>query len=248
MYPELISIGPFTVHSFGLMMALAFVAAGIVVHHEFKRKGLNPEHVYWLTLAAAVGGLVGSKIHYLLIHRDELGSDPLASAFSGAGLVWYGGLIGGIIAVWAGSRLYRIPTGLVADACAPALAIGYAFGRIGCFLNGDDYGKLSDLSWAMGFPHGAPPTLPGTTVQPTQLYESFSGFLIFTVLIFLRKHLMAKWSVFCAFLIMAGTERFLVEYVRFNRDGQMQQQILAIITASVAGVALFIIEKRERSR
>jgi len=229
------------------MMAIAFVVGGIVVHHEFKRRGLNPEHVYWLILAAAAGGLVGSKLHYLLIHREELTGDPLASAFSGAGLVWYGGFIGGILAVWGVSRLYKLPTGLVADACAPAIAIAYAIGRIGCFLNGDDYGKISDLPWAMGFPDGAPPTPFGIKVQPTQLYESLSGFVIFAVLMYLRPRLKAKWSLFCALLVMAGTERFLVEFVRANRDGQMQQQILAAVTAILAGVALIYLEKRQKA-
>lgn len=248
MYPELFTIGPFTIHSFGLMMALGFVAAGLVVHHEFRRQGLNPEHVYWLTLAAAVAGLIGSKIHYLIIHRDELGSDPLASAFSGAGLVWYGGLIGGVLAVWAVSRLYKMPLGKVADACAPAVAIGYAFGRIGCFLNGDDYGKTSDLPWAMGFPDGAPPTPPGVRVQPTQLYEAFSALAIFLVLMYLRKRLKTTWSLFCAFLVMAGVERFLVEFVRFNREGQSQQQVLAAVTAVGAAIALYLLERRAPSR
>lgn len=246
MYPELFSIGPFTIHSFGLMMALGFLSAGIVAFREFKRRSMNPEHVYWLTLASAMGGLLGSKIHYLLLHLDELKDNPLAGAFSGAGLVWYGGFIGGLLAATGVCRLYRISLADVLDAGAPAIGLGYFFGRMGCFFNGDDYGKASSLPWAMEFPNGSPPTLPGVAVQPTQLYEAFSGLLIFAVLMYLRPYLKGKWEMFLAFLVMAGFERFLVEFVRFNREGQLQQQYLALTTAIVAGTLLVWLRTRKQ--
>jgi phosphatidylglycerol:prolipoprotein diacylglycerol transferase len=252
MYPELFSIGPFTVYSFGLMMALGFVSAGAVTYFGFKRAGLNPESVYWITIAAAVGGIAGSKIHYLLLHLDDIKDDPLASAFSGAGLVWYGGFIGGLALGLLVTSLYRIPWGKALNAAAPAMAIGYAFGRMGCFLNGDDYGQPSTLPWAMEFPKGSPPTTlqfgPGVTVQPTQLYESFAALAMFFALLYLRRWLKRGWSLFLAFLVMAGVERFLVEFVRFERPGQTQQQLLAAVTAIVAAILLVWVEKRPADR
>ncbi|MCL4472705.1 MAG: prolipoprotein diacylglyceryl transferase [Actinobacteria bacterium] len=251
MYPDF-SIGPLTIHTFGLMMALGFVAAGTVAYFEFKRKGLNPEHVYWLTIAAAVGGLIGSKVHYLLLHMDELRNDPLASAFSGAGLVWYGGLIGGAIAAVIVIFLYHLPLGKALDACAPALAIGYAFGRMGCFLNGDDYGRPSTLPWSMQFPKGSPPTTiqfgQGVSVQPTQLYESFSSLAIFAIIMYLRPRLKRDWSMACLYLAIAGTERFLVEFVRMQREGQLQQQLLALGTAIIALAAFVWIQTRPEGK
>lgn len=244
MYPELLTIGPFTIHSFGLMMALGFLAAGITAYVGFRRKGLNPEAVYWMTIAAAVGGLLGSKVHYLLLHLDDLKDNPLASAFSGAGLVWYGGLIGGLIAGLLAIFIARLPLAKVMDAAAPAIAIGYAFGRMGCFLNGDDYGRPSTLPWAMGFPDGSPPTPPGLTVQPTQLYEVGASILIFFILLYLWPRLKRDWELFLAYLVMAGFERFLVEFVRFDRSGQTQQQLLALVTAVVAGMLLIWIHRR----
>ncbi|MDO8736933.1 MAG: prolipoprotein diacylglyceryl transferase [Thermoleophilia bacterium] len=241
MYPDF-SVGPLTFHTFGLMMALGFVAASTVVYFELKRKGLNPECVYWIAIAAAAGGLLGSKIHYLLLHLDDLKSDPLSSAFSGAGLVWYGGFIGGLGAAMIVIRLYRLPWGKAFDAGAPGLALGYAFGRMGCFLNGDDYGKPSDLPWAMEFRDGSPPT--HFKVQPTQLYESFSSLLIFALLMFLRKKLKHDWALTCLYVALAGIERFLVEFVRANRMGQSQQQILALATAVIAAVAFVWIQAR----
>ncbi len=243
MYPDF-PIGPLTLHSFGLMMALGFLAAGTVAYYEFKRKGLNPENVYWLTIASAAGGLIGAKIHYLLLHTEELKGDPLASAFSGAGLVWYGGLIGGVVGAVIVVAIYRLPWGKVLDACSPSMAIGYAFGRMGCFLNGDDYGRPSDLPWSMEFPKGSPPTPFGVKVQPTQLYESFSSLLIFIIVMLLRKKLKRDWALACVYLIMAGMERFLVEFVRANRPGQIQQQVLALGTALVAAAALIWVQTR----
>lgn len=257
MYPELISIGPFTVHSFGLMMALGFISAGIVTYYGFKRAGLNADAVFWITIAAAVGGVAGSKIHYLLLHLDTLREDPLASAFSGAGLVWYGGFVGGIACGLLVTSLYRIPWGRALDAAAPAMAIGYAFGRLGCFLNGDDYGQPSTLPWAMAFPDGSPPTpqvqlstgeVIEMTVQPTQLYESFAAFAIFFALLYLRRWLKRDWSLFLVFMVMAGVERFLVEFVRWERHGQVQQQVLAVATALTAALALAWVLRRQAGR
>ncbi|MHB9112531.1 MAG: prolipoprotein diacylglyceryl transferase [Thermoleophilia bacterium] len=243
MYPD-ISVGPLTFHTFGLMMALGFVAASIVVYYELKRKALNSESVYWIAIAAAAAGLIGSKVHYLLLHLDDLKDDPLTSAFSGAGLVWYGGFIGGLFAAMIVIRFYRLPWGKAFDAGAPGIAIGYAFGRMGCFLNGDDYGRPSDLPWAMEFREGSPPTPFGVRVQPTQLYESFASLLIFAVLMLVRKKLKRDWAMICLYLTLAGLERFLVEFVRANRTGQSQQQILALATAMVAGAAFIWIQSR----
>lgn len=245
MYPDLTSIGPFPVHSFGLMMALAFIAAGFSVYFEFRRKGLNTESIYWLVIAAAVGGLIGSKLNYLIEHPDQLRDSPLSAAFSGAGLVWYGGVIGGAIAALLVVKLYKLSWVRVLDAAAPAMAIGYALGRIGCFLNGDDYGQPSHLPWAMQFPKGSPPTPPGIAVQPTQLYESFSSVVIFLILMFLlRKRLTRPGAMISAYLVMAGVERFLVEFLRMHRDGQLQAQVVSIIIAVLAAGALVLIYKR----
>ena len=157
MYPDF-PVGPLTFHTFGLMMALGFVAASTVVYFELKRKGLNPECVYWLDDRRRRWRPARQQDPLSAAAPGRAKSDPLSSAFSGAGLVWYGGLIGGTSAAMIVIRIYRLPWGKAFDAGAPALAIGYAFGRMGCFLNGDDYGRPSDLPWAMEFRDGSPPT------------------------------------------------------------------------------------------
>lgn len=240
MYPELFDIGPVHVRSFGVMMALAFVAAGVVAWWQLRRRGENPELVYNLLIGAIVGGIVGSKIHYLIVHPDQF---ELA-AFSGSGLIWYGGLFGGTVGVVIAALVSRARIGLVADIVAPSLAMGYAVGRLGCFLNGDDYGKPTSLPWAMSFPEGEPPTT--ALVHPTQLYESLASLVIFALLVwFFAPRLRGSGSLFGVYLVLAGIERFLVEFVRTNASGLLgltQQQWISIALIVVGFVVVWRVE------
>jgi prolipoprotein diacylglyceryltransferase len=132
MYPELFHIGGFTLNSFGVMMALAFISAGFVGHWQFKKRGVKPDFVYGLLIAAVIGGLLGAKIHYLILHPSEWPGNLL----SGGGLVWFGGLFGAIVAVVIVTLLSKQRLAAVMDSGAMAVAVGYAVGRIGCFLPG----------------------------------------------------------------------------------------------------------------
>ena len=226
MYPELFHIGGLHVHSFGLMMALAFITAGIVAYWQFRKRGIDPDFVIYLLIGAVVGGLLGAKIHYLIIHPSEWPSNFL----SGSGLVWFGGLIGALLVVIVMTKLAKKPLTVVMDASAYAVSIGYVLGRIGCFLNGDDYGKPTSLPWGMSFPNGSPPTT--VTVQPTQLYESFSFLVIFCLFVWVIGPRVKREGVLIfIYLMFAGFERFLVEFVRTNPVaalGLTQQQFISI--------------------
>jgi len=171
MYPE-IQIGPLTLQTFGLMFALAFLGAGALLWKRFGEIGKPVDWAYEMGFAALVGGVVGSRIYFIVQNYSEVKSDLLGNLFSGSGLVWYGGLIGGVIAVclWA---WYRDFLGLaLLDLAAPALALGYAIGRCGCQLSGDgDYGKPWNGPWAMSYPDGTVPT--DRTVHPTPVYETW---------------------------------------------------------------------------
>src|SRR5680860_808544 len=158
MHPILFEVGGFTVTSFGAAMALAFLVAGWIFSRELDRMDEDPELAWDLTLYAALGGVAGAKLYYLLLNWPQTAADPWGAITSRSGLVWYGGFLGAAALVaWRVHRgRHSIPR--FADAAAPALAIGYAIGRLGCFLVGDDYGRPTDLPWGIAFPEGSPPS------------------------------------------------------------------------------------------
>jgi phosphatidylglycerol:prolipoprotein diacylglycerol transferase len=239
MYPELFHIGGFTMNSFGVMMALAFISAGFVAHWQFKQRGVKPDFIYGLLIACVVGGLLGAKIHYLIIHPEEWPGNLL----SGGGLVWFGGLFGAIVAVVAVTLLSKERLAAVMDSGGPAVAVGYAVGRMGCFLRGDDYGVPTDLPWGLSFPEGLPPTT--VKVHPTQIYEVLASLVIFALLVWvISPRFKREGPLIFAYLLLAGIERFLVEFVRTNEPvflGLTQQQWIsvALFVIGIAGMWYF---------
>ena len=127
---------------------------------------------------------------------------------------WFGGLVGGVGTALIVMRRQRLPIVATLAAATPALAIGHAIGRIGCFLVGDDYGKPSDLPWAVAFPRGLPPT--DVPVHPTQLYEMFALFIVAWVLIRWRRRGVPDGIMLGRYFILAGAIRFAIEFIRVN--------------------------------
>jgi phosphatidylglycerol:prolipoprotein diacylglycerol transferase len=215
MYPE-IHIGPATFQTFGLMFALAFLAAGALIARRFKEIGKPTDWAYEIGFAALIGGIVGSRVYFVIQNYDSVKHDLLGTLFSGSGLVWYGGVIGGALAVvlWAWLRKFF---GLaLLDVAAPALALGYAIGRCGCQLSGDgDYGKAWNGPWAMAYPDGTVPT--DRTVHPTPIYETLAMGLGAWFLWQLRDRVRTG-VLFAIYLLYAGAERFLVEFLRRNSE------------------------------
>jgi phosphatidylglycerol:prolipoprotein diacylglycerol transferase len=230
MYPTLIKIGAFEITTFGFMMFAAFIVGGWVLGREFRRYGISDDAASSIVLAAALGGILGAKIYYAILFSDW------RLLFERAGLVWYGGLIGGALAAsWVVYRR-RLPFWTVADCVAAPLSLGYALGRIGCFLVGDDYGRPTDAWYGVAFPRGAPPTtayslrqfgvdvdpsIPADQVlrvHPTQLYEAGAALIMFVILLAMNKRPHKKGVVFGVFLILLGIERFFVEFVRAKDD------------------------------
>ncbi len=172
MQPE-IDLGPLDLKTFGICFALGFLAAGAVIARRLRELDKPVDWAYEMVFAALVGGLVGSRLDYILQNWDKVSDDLLGNIFSGSGLVWQGGAIGGAIGVLLWAR-WRGWLGLaLLDTCAVPLALGYAIGRIGCQLSGDgDYGVESDLPWAMAYPDGTVPT--DQEVHPTPIYETLA--------------------------------------------------------------------------
>jgi phosphatidylglycerol:prolipoprotein diacylglycerol transferase len=169
-----------------------------------------------MAFAALVGGLVGSRVYYVVQNYSQVKHDLLGSLFSGSGLVWYGGVIGGALAV-IGWAWWRGMLNLVLlDIASIPLAMGYAIGRIGCQLSGDgDYGKVSSLPTAMGYPHGTVPTPPGVTVLPTPIYETVAMGLVAWWL-WRKRDAFRPGALFAFYLLLSGLERLLIEFIRRN--------------------------------
>jgi phosphatidylglycerol:prolipoprotein diacylglycerol transferase len=238
--PE-IEIGPLTLQTFGLCLALGFLAAGAVVWRRLGELGKPVDWAYEALFAALAGGLIGSRLYYVVENWSDVSDDPLGNIVSGSGLVWYGGLIGGALAVVAWAWYRRFLGTTLLDTAAPALAIGQAIGRVGCQLSGDgDYGKAWDGPWAMAYPDGTVPT--NEEVHPTPIYETLALGLIALVLWSLRDRL-TNGLLFALYLVLAGGQRFLVEFVRRNDDvalGLTQAQLISLAMMVAGGIWLAI--------
>jgi phosphatidylglycerol:prolipoprotein diacylglycerol transferase len=236
--PE-IHIGPLTLQTFGICFGLAFVVCGAVLARRLGEIGKPRDWSYEIVFSALVGGIVGARVDYIIENYDKVSGDLLGNIFSGTGLVWIGGLIGGALGVvlWAWRRGF-LGVALL-DLCAAPLAIGYAIGRIGCQVSGDgDYGKPSDLPWAMSYPKGTVPT--DDKVHPTPIYETLAMGAAAVVLWNLRDRF-RPGVLFALYLVIAGVERLLVEFIRRNEEaalGLTLPQLLSVGMIVAGGVWL----------
>ncbi len=236
MIQELFHIGSFSVSPFGLMLVCAFLTSYVQLRWGMRWFAAGDEEdASALVFAAGLGGIVGAKVYYALLNRDW------HVLLDRSGLVWYGGFVVGAAAVLLVIRRRRLPVWPLVDATMPALALGYAVGRIGCFLVGDDYGRPSNLPWAVAFPVGLPRTTAGDLrqvfhldipssvpdetllrVHPTQLYETAACLLIWGVALWLIRRrpypASAPGLLGLSVLCMLAVERFLVEFLRAKDD------------------------------
>jgi phosphatidylglycerol---prolipoprotein diacylglyceryl transferase len=230
-YPLVFHLGPLEITGYGIMMMVAFLMGGWLIALELRRLKLTEDYAADAVAAAVVGGIIGAKLWYVALTRDP------GALFSRGGLVWYGGFVGGTIAVLLNGWRLRVPLRWTMHLVAPALAAAYALGRVGCFLVNDDYGRPTSLPWAVKFPRGLPPSTAGNmenlfgiavpagtdpstvlAVHPTQLYETGLMLVAFAVLWRLRLHPRPVGWLFGIYLVFAGIERFLVEIVRAKDD------------------------------
>jgi phosphatidylglycerol---prolipoprotein diacylglyceryl transferase len=234
--PEL-EIGPLTLQTFGICFAFAFIASGLLAARRLRELGKPVDYAYEATFAALIGGIVGARLDYVIQNWDQVSGDPAGDILSGSGLVFFGGLLGGAVGVclwaqWRGMLNLRL-----LDLAAPCVAIGYAVGRLGCQISGDgDYGSNWDGPWAMAYPNGTDPI--DTPVHPTPIYESVAMGLVTLVLWRLRDRFVPG-ILFALYLVLAGAERLLVEFVRRNDGvvaGLTQPQLISIAMILAGGV------------
>lgn len=245
MYPELFRIGNFPISTFGPMVAAGFLIGSWITARRMKEVGLDPDLASTILVYVILGGLVGSKLYFAIdvsIRQHESFTDLLLSR---SGITWYGGLILGTIVGSIGTRIHGVSIVQMMNCIAPAVAVGQAIGRIGCFLVGDDYGKPSDLPWAVGFPHGSPPTDPGVRVHPTQLYETL---WLLPVAFVLWKRRDRSPFLFGEYLIANGLGRFAIETLRVNPQvlaGLTEPQIVGLVLIAGGSASWLYFRLRE---
>ena len=251
-HPTVFKFGFLELTGFGLAVLMAFVIAQIVCQREFWRRGQNAEAEAMpdIVLAALIGTLVGAKTYYVALTGDP------SAFFSRGGFVFWGGFIGSVALCYATIKYKKLSFLKVADVCGIGIAAGYAVGRTGCWAVGDDYGRPFNGFFATQFPEGAPPStaavmsqqfgvqFPAGTnptdviaVYPTQLYETIMGFMMFMILWRFRKHANLPGWLFGMYCIVAGIERFIVEFFRAKDD----RMVMGLSTAQIIGVAILTI-------
>lgn len=252
---------PHEITGYGLMMMVAFLMGGWLIALQLRGRGLSEDYAADIVAAAVIGGIVGAKLWYVALTGEP------GALFDRGGLVWYGGFIGGALAVLLNGWRLRVPARWTMQITAPALAAAYALGRVGCFLVNDDYGRPSGVPWAMKFPHGLPPSTAGNmehlfgipvsagtnsatvlAVHPTQLYETAIMLGVFAVLWSLRGRRPVGW-LFGLYLVLAGMERFLIEILRAKDDRFLGPftiaQLVSVILIAIGGWLLVAWSKGE---
>lgn len=256
-FPFVVQLGPLEITGYGLMMMVAFLMGGWLVAIELKRRGLAEDYAADMVAAAVIGGIIGAKLWYVVVTQDA------GALLSRGGLVWYGGFIGGTAAVILNGWRLNVPLRWTMQLVAPALPAAYALGRVGCFLVNDDYGRPTDLPWAVKFPQGLPPSTaasmeqlfgipvpqgidPSTVlaVHPTQIYEAIIMLAAFMLLWSLRKGGRPIGWIFAAYLVIAGVERFFIEILRAKDDRFLGPFTLAQLTSVIlVGVGVWLAMK-----
>jgi phosphatidylglycerol:prolipoprotein diacylglycerol transferase len=242
MYPVLFHLGPITGHSWGLMFMLGILAAILVGRWYLKGRGADPDEVYGLVVAAVAGGLLGARLFYIIGNWNLYASNPLQllKFWEMNGLVFYGGLLGGALAAVIFIRLKRLPFWTFADTAGLALPLGMAITRVGCFLNGDSFGKASGLPWAVTFPEQTRVNMGITAlrVHPVQIYELLLDLGLFAFLMIYQRHEKRDGNIFLLFLVGYSTIRFFMEFLRFHlkSDAGPAFQIMSVAIFVAAGI------------
>jgi len=262
-HPFVFNVGPLEITGFGIAVLLAFVIAQIISQQELLRRGhpKEAEAIPDLIIACVVGTLIGGRLYYAGIVQQDW-----SALWGRAGFVFWGGFIGSVIACWLVIRHKKLLFVRFADVGGIAIAAGYAVGRTGCWAVGDDYGKPWNGPLSVMFPEGAPastarnmnqlfgtPIPEGATpdtvlaVHPTQLYETVLGTVMFLILWRFRKHKHAEGWLFGMYLVLAGAERFFIEFFRAKDDrfamGMTLAQVIAIVLAMI-GAFIMLVRRR----
>ncbi|MGA2193089.1 MAG: prolipoprotein diacylglyceryl transferase [Nitrospirota bacterium] len=243
MHPILFKLGPLTVHTYGLLIATAFLAAMTFAAHEGKRKGIDPDRMLDLGLWILVAAIVGSRVFQVAVEHKYYFRNPIEilEIWKG-GLVFYGGFIFAVfVGVWYLSK-HKMPVWKTADVLAPCIALGQAIGRLGCLSAGCCFGKPTSLPWGITFTDPDSLANPlGLPLHPTQAYESIGDFLIFAFLFLYRKRIKFDGQLFWMYVIMYSVLRFVIEFFRGDAErGFVHVASFDLSTSQAVGIVAFL--------
>jgi len=255
MFPDLITIGPITLHTYGLFVAIGFFVGILVTIRLGKTEGFSAQQVMDMSFIILLSAIIGSRVMYVLINASYYTRQPLdmLKIWQG-GLVFSGGIIGVVLTMIWYIKRHDLPLGKVADLWAPAIAIGQCIGRIGCFMAGCCYGKPTDLKWGVTFTHTHALCPLNISLHPAQLYSSISGLIIFGVVMLLYSKRKFEGQIFLWFLILHSTARLALERFRgddrgllLNSNMSMTQFVAILILISAAGILLVVKAKKKEN-
>jgi len=244
--PIAFHFGPVTIHWYGIMIALAFLAGLWTATLRARRENIPAERIADVVLWLMVGSIIGARVVYVTTYwQEEFSGQPIAEIFAvwHGGLVYYGGLIGGVVGGIAYMLLKKMPIWKTADVLAPSIALGSFFGRMGCLLNGCCYGRPTDLPWAITFTNPLAHDLSGTPLNvplhPTEIYDGVLNLALYAFLAWLFRRKKFDGQIFATYLICYAILRSVVEHYRGDYSGLHYH--LGLTPAQWISVPMFII-------
>lgn len=254
MIPNVLELGPIPIRSFGLLVALALFAGAVRLAISFARYGIDPRLAEKYVTAAGISGLIGARLWFIVENWAYVRTDVVGALFASAGFTFYGGFIIASVVLYIMARRDGVEVARFCDALGPALALGYAVGRLGCQLSGDgDYGSATDSFWGMSYSTGVVPTPPGVRVYPTPLFESTIALAILFVLTSIERSstLLGKpLQRFGLYLALISLERIVVEFFRINPRvfaGLSEAQVIGTLLLCLGLVLMAIPRLRPNS-
>jgi phosphatidylglycerol---prolipoprotein diacylglyceryl transferase len=251
-HPILIEIGPFKIYSYGFMLALSFWVGIVLAARRAARRGVNPDHIYDMSIVLILAAVIGSRALYILTHRADYRSLVDIVALWQGGATFYGGFILALAGAIVYIRRKKLSFLAVADVCAPSIALGFFFTRIGCFMSGCCFGHPTGSFLGMVFPPGSPAGYycAGVPVHPTQLYDSAYGLLTACALLLMDRKSPFAGFTFAMLCVLYGAGRFSIDFLRFYEDSAMAgklltvSQIMSLALVAIGAVLLWRLSAR----
>ncbi len=253
MHPEFIRLGPLDIHTYGVFVAIGFILGLAVATRRARHEGIDPERITDLGAWLILAGMLGGKLFHIIFFWNDFISAWHEEGVRSLreGFVFYGGFIVASLTAVAYTTVKKLPFFRVADIFAPSIALGHAFGRMGCFFNGCCYGKPCSLPWAVTFP--PPHIMAGIPVHPTEIYETLGNLAIFAGLSAIYRHKRADGQIWWLYILSYGVLRFIVEFFRGDYDTHYfgvltLGHLVAMVMIAVAAVALALLSRRVELR